>query len=346
MKAAVLIGFGKPLETKDVEYPKLEDKEGVIIKIAATGVCHSDVHVAFGDWSDFLDIKLPTILGHECSGYVEEIGENVKGFEKGDAVLVYNCFGCGFCEYCRKGEENLCPNLEIPGLGKYQGGYAEYMYVPHYRHLLKVDEDPVTLTPIADAGITAYRALKKARNYMNAGDYVLIFGMGGLGFLGLQIAKLMGSSYIIVGDIREDKLAIAERLGADFAIDTSDIERAEKEIKDITKGKGIKVAIDFVGTNATLELARKVLSNGSRLILVGLAGGNLHMPISNIVSSELEIQGSVIGSFNELVEVYNLYKTGKLRISEFMKKKGLEDINEVFEDIRNYRAAVKTIIIP
>ncbi|HLI46531.1 MAG TPA: NAD(P)-dependent alcohol dehydrogenase [Geobacterales bacterium] len=344
MKAARLHEFKKPLIIEEIDLPKIRDDEGVLIRIAGAGVCHTDLHISKGE--EELGLKLPLILGHENAGYIYETGSNVENFKKGDPVIVYGAWGCKNCEFCRRGEENLCDEMRGPGLSEFQGGYAEFMYVPSYRYLIKVDEDPTFLAPLTDAGLTSYRAVKKARNFLKPGDFALILGIGGLGMFGLSYAKILGNSYLIAADVIDEKLKISENLGADFTVNTKHIESAIKEIMRITNKKGCRVILDFVGSDSTIKLALECLSKEGIYIVVGVGGGRIRDFLASNLLSEAIITGNIWGSYNELVEVYNIYKAKKLRLEGLIKIRRLEEINEVFEEMNRGSLIGRVVLKP
>lgn len=213
MKAAVVNEFKKALEIKEVERPKLEEGE-VLVKIEACGVCHTDLHAAHGDWP--VKPKLPLIPGHEGVGIVVEVAKGVKSIKVGDRVgIPWLYSACGECEYCLTGQETLCPH-QLNGGYSVDGGYAEYCKAPaDYVAKIPDNLDPVEVAPILCAGVTTYKALKVSG--ARPGEWVAIYGIGGLGHIALQYAKAMGLNVVAV-DISDEKSKLAKDLGADIAI--------------------------------------------------------------------------------------------------------------------------------
>ena len=185
--AARIHKYGSSLEVDDIRKPSISSPEEVVVKVGAAGLCHSDLHLINGDWQKSLPINLPKTPGHEITGWVEETGTSVpESIKKGDLVVVFGGWGCGFCSYCKRGDEQMCQKARWPGLSEYDGGFSEYLLVPSYRFLIRVDEKtylkPEELAPLTDAGLTPYRAIKKVRHILGPNRSVAIMGIGGLGF--------------------------------------------------------------------------------------------------------------------------------------------------------------------
>ncbi|MEM4392032.1 MAG: alcohol dehydrogenase catalytic domain-containing protein, partial [Candidatus Nitrosotenuis sp.] len=250
MKAARIIEPKKPLEISEVQTPKPKDAE-VLVKVKAVGVCHSDLHLWEGGYDTgdgFMKVtdrgvKFPVIPGHEIVGTITEMGSAVQGFSVGDNVLVYPWIGCGNCPACRVGNDNLC---DAPrSLGVFQnGGYAEYVVIPHFKFLAKVSGiDLDAAASLACSGLTAYSAIKKAN--ANSQHNIVILGAGGLGLMGVQIARAITRANIICVDIDDSKLQTAKELGADHVVNSKDPEAVQK-IMSLCGGKGADSVIDFV----------------------------------------------------------------------------------------------------
>ncbi|MDG6988605.1 MAG: NAD(P)-dependent alcohol dehydrogenase [Nitrososphaerota archaeon] len=335
MKAARLHEFGKPLLWDDVPMPELRTGSDVVVRIAAAGLCHTDLSVMD---RALPDIKgrfppLPFILGHENAGYVHAVGDSVTGLKVGDPVLVYGAWGCGTCVFCRRGEEQRCPVSPLtPGISpEYQGGFAEFMYVPSSRYLLKVEGNMEDLAPLTDAGLTSYRAAKRVRSHLSPGSFSLVIGAGGLGLYALQYLRLFGSSTVIAADIADDRLALAESFGASVALNLSKGDPAER-VASATGGRGVKSVLDFVGTSGTAALAMRVLSADGIYVDVGLGGGTLSVPLIDLIHSESLITGSIWGTYEELAEAYELLKSGKVKST--VQKFRLSDINSAIAQMR------------
>lgn len=342
MRAARLHEYGQPLVLEDV--PKPEPGPGqVVIKVQGAGFCHSDMHVIDGE----LPIlpKMPQTLGHENAGVVDAIGEGVSFVSVGDPVVVFGGWGCGACDFCVSGKEQLCATPTWAGLSMYDGGYAEYMLVPHERYLIKLDKlEPRFAAPLTDAALTPYRAIKKAVNFFE-GDYpVLLIGAGGLGQFGIKILRLFTGAPIIVVDVNEEKLQVAKEYGATYTIDGRDPEALE-QIKKLGKGLGVSAAFDFVGADQTLDLAMKSARSGGKVTQIGLAGGAVNFKIFTEIPFEVTFESSLWGTIKELREVIALAESGMLTPIE-LDFEPLDRINEVFENLKAGKIGGRAVITP
>ncbi|MDE1813527.1 MAG: NAD(P)-dependent alcohol dehydrogenase [Thaumarchaeota archaeon] len=343
MKAARLHQYNHPLQIDEVDLPKPKG-EGVLVKVSGAGVCHSDIHFMKGEWKDALPVKLPLTVGHETAGYVEEMGESVQGFSKGDAVAVFGGWGCGICQACKGGDEQLCSMPRWPGLSQNDGGYAEYIHVPSYRFLVKVDGlDPKNIAPLTDAGLTPYRAVKKVRHLLNPNTYTLLFGVGGLGCYAIQYLKLFSPTNVIAVVRSEDKANLAKKMGSDFVIN-SRTNNVIAEVKKITSNQGIDVAIDVVSSNETLTTGMSCLRKKGTMVIVGLMGNSFNLPIMESVLNEFRVIGSLWGNYNELTEVLSLAKMNKLQIPVNHYK--LSDVGKAIENLESGKICGRAVLIP
>jgi alcohol dehydrogenase, propanol-preferring len=351
--------YQEPLEIDTVSKPKVAHGEEVLIRVGAAGLCHSDLHLINGEWKDVLPLKLPKTPGHEVAGWIEEIGESVPEtaeMKEGDLVAVFGGWGCGICIYCKRGDEQLCNFPRWPGLSSYDGGYSEYIIVPSYRFLIKVGNlltssssiHPEELAPLTDAGLTPYRAIKKIRHLLGPGKTIAIFGIGGLGSYAIQYAKTLGqSSTVIALDRNEEKLKLAEKFGADYVVNVSNSQNIRSEIlSKITEGRrtGVDVVIDCVGAEATVEDSCRILNKGGSLVVVGLFGSQIKIPLVRAVLQEYQVYGSLWGNYNELCEVIELAKAGKIKHN--IQKFPLSEINEAIQLLKNGEIVGRGVIIP
>ncbi len=343
MKAARLHQYNQSLQIDEVDLPKPIGEE-VIVKVGGAGVCHSDIHFMKGDWKDILSVKLPLTIGHETAGYVEEMGESVPCFSKGDAVAVFGGWGCGICQACKSGDEQLCNTPRWPGLSQYNGGYAEYLHVPSYRFLVKADGlDPKNIAPLTDAGLTPYRAVKKVRHLLNPNTYSLLFGVGGLGCYAIQYLKLLSPTNVITVVRSEDKAKLAKEMGSDFVINskTNDV---VSEVKKITFNQGIDVVIDVVSSNETLTTGISCLRKKGTIVLVGLMGTSFNLPVVESVLNEFNVIGSLWGNYNELTEVINLAKMNKLKI--LVNHYKLSDVGKAIGNLESGKIRGRAVLVP
>ena len=313
MRAVVFEEFKTFPTIKDVERPKPRAGE-VLLKVAGAGACHSDVAI----YHDFEAggpgaVPPPFTLGHENSGWVEELGEGVEGFNVGDAYLVYGPIGCGHCKACSRGQDTYCENAaKMPylgvGLGR-DGGMAEYVSVPARNLVPLGDADPVAAAPLADAALTPYHAIKQALPHLaGGGKYALVIGLGGLGQIAVQILKALTGATVIATDMKEDAMRKAEEAGA---VTVPGGEGQAERIREITGGRGVDAAFDFVGVGPTVKTAAASMARLSRLTVVGIAGGTLEWsfftnPYESVVTN------TYWGTIEDLHEVVDMYKAGQI----------------------------------
>lgn len=345
MKAARLIEYGQPLEIVEMDIPKPLGHQ-VLLKVVGAGACRTDFYIRQGIIRDVMPIEPPLTLGHEVSGVVYDTGENVRGFEKGDQVLVNGVTPCNVCKFCRVGRENVCENLRMIGeTTGLDGGYAEFMLVPDYRQLVKANGIPdlKAATPLTDAGLTSYHAVKsKMLPKLSSDSYVAVVGVGGLGHAAIQLLRSLTQATLIAVDIVETKLDLAINLGANLALNPFEVDVSE-EVKRITNGKGIDVILELVGSEESLETAMSMVGRGGRIVIVGF-GGILHYPSAKGSVFEIEVVGSNYGGIRELEELVDLYKKGALRFEVTFRK--LEEINGVLDDFGKGRIMGRTVITP
>jgi alcohol dehydrogenase, propanol-preferring len=353
MRAVRMHRYNEPLEVEDVQQPtKKPVGDRVMIRVGAAGVCRTDVQMIDGYFREYVDLKLPVTPGHEIAGWVEEIGSTVPEgiIEKGDLVVVFGPWGCGVCQYCKRGDEQICPYGTWAGFGS-EGGYSEYVTVPSYRFLIKVDKKynlkPQDLAALADAGLTPYRAIKKARNLLGPGNTIAIIGIGGLGSYAVQYAKILSAKSIVLAfDRREEKLDIARQEGADQAIRTTgkEIDEIRNEINQATGRREVDVVINVAGTEESIELGASLLAIGGMMVCSGLIGTQIKTPLFPLVGREHSIQGSFWGNYNELREVIELAKKGLIR--HHIEKFRLSEANDAINRLREGKVLGRAVLIP
>ena len=349
MKSAQIIEPNKPLEINETELPKPNGNQ-VIVKVKSTGVCHSDLHLWEGGYDTgdgFMKVtdrgvKFPVTPGHEVVGSVEEIGDSVQGVNIGDLVLVYPWIGCGECPTCEKGDTNLCESPK--SLGVFQdGGYAEYVLVPDAKFLAKIDNlDPDAAASLACSGLTAFTAVKKALT--NSPENILIVGAGGLGLMGVQIANALTKANIICADLDDEKLESAKKLGATHIINTKESD-AVKKIMSICNEKGVDSIIDFVNAPPTVKMDLSLIRKRGNIILVGLFGGSVELPLVSVPLKAITIQGAYTGNYNDMLELIKLAQRGVINpiVSKHYK---LDDANTALDDLKNRKIIGRAVINP
>lgn len=326
MKAAVLRQFKSPLVIEDVARPLLEANE-VLLQVEACGVCHSDLHVADGDWPQFTPItKMPLILGHEVTGKVVEKGNAVRELQIGDRVgMPWIYWTCGECEFCREGNENLCAKQKITGV-TVDGGFAEYMKAPA-SHATKIPDGlPAAETaPLFCAGVTVYRALKQAQ--VSQGQRLAIFGIGGLGHLAVQIGREMGAEITAV-DTADEKLQLAESLGAVKGFNA----KSRNVVKELRAGGGVHVALITSAAKAAYDTAFACVRPTGTLLAVGLPPEDICFPPIMMAAKEVRIQASAVGTRQDLREVLAMASKGKIRCH--VATRPLAEVNLVLNQLR------------
>jgi alcohol dehydrogenase, propanol-preferring len=321
MKAARIVKPNEPLEVQQLETPRARGSQ-VLIKVESSGVCHSDIHLWEGGYEglegQFLKttdrgVKYPLTPGHEIAGVVDSLGEGAEGFTKNEKVLVYPWIGEGRCPACRIGQENLCDKPR--SLGVYtDGGYAEYVLVPSYRYLLKMDED-IDMDTNASAtlscsALTAYGAVKNAD--LKPNDNVVIVGAGGLGLMAIQLAKAVRGSKIIAMDLDDEKLGAAKKNGADNTINSKK-EDPVKAVMELTDNMGADAVVDFVNASKTVESDIQFLRRRAKLVLVGFFGGELKLSLVSMPTRAYRLIGSYTGTLSDMVELVSLARRGVIK---------------------------------
>jgi propanol-preferring alcohol dehydrogenase len=338
MKAAVLHEFKKPLALQDVPRPELGPGE-VLIKVEACGVCHSDLHVADGDWPQFSRItKKPLILGHEVAGRVSALGESVQDLSVGDHVGVpWIYWTCGECDSCREGNENLCSKQQITGV-TVDGGYTEFMKAPA-SHTQKIPLGLLSIeaAPLFCAGVTVYRALSQSK--ILPGQRLAVFGVGGLGQAAIQIGVSLGA-HITAVDVSEEKLANAAALGASQTLNAA----ATNVVKEFRSIGGAHVVIVTSAAKAAYDTAFGCLRSRGTLLVVGLPSENICFPPIMMAAGEVHIQASAVGTRKDLREVLSMAAAGKLRCQ--VAARPLAEVNEVLEELRQGKIAGRVVLTP
>ena len=337
MKAAVLHEFKKPLALEDVARPLL-DTTDLLLQVEACGVCHSDVHVADGDWPQFRSLtKMPLIPGHEIAGRVVEKGCAAGAFQIGDRVGVpWIYWTCGACEPCREGNENLCVRQKITGV-TVDGGFAEFIKVPA-SHAVKVPDglSAVEAAPLFCAGVTVYRALKQVR--ISVGERLAIFGIGGLGHLAVQVGKELGAEVTAI-DVSEEKLGLAETLGAADCLNAT----STNVTKALRAKGGVHVAMVTSAAKAAYDTAFACVRSTGTLLAVGLPAEDISFPPILMAAKEVRIQASAVGTRQDLREVLALAGKGKVRCQ--VTKHPLSDVNLAIDRLRQGQVSGRMVLV-
>jgi alcohol dehydrogenase, propanol-preferring len=300
---------GEPLRIEEVPVPKPRGAE-IRIKVGGCGVCHTDLHIAR---TNRIRVERPLTLGHEVAGWIDAAGSGAAADLKrarlshGDGVLVFGGWGCGACTQCAAGEEQRCDRSASPGFQR-DGGYAEYMLVPHTRHLVSLGSlHPDHAAPLADAGVTPWRAVNRAAAWLRPGARVLLIGFGGLGQFALQYLRRLPELTIAVRELNPDKLALAADLGADLGL-----LMGGEALVELGLGGPADVVFDFVGDDQSLEYAVRNVAPGGLVSLVGEAGGRFDFGFDR-APIEASLTTTGWGSLSDLREVVRLAKRGRMR---------------------------------
>lgn len=320
MKAAVVRAFGKPLEIDEMPVPEVPPGQ-VLVKVMASGVCHTDLHAAEGDWP--VKPSLPFIPGHEGTGYVARVGAGVKHLKEGDRVGVpWLHTACGHCEHCMGGWETLCDHQQMTGY-TVNGGYAEYVLAdPGYVGHLPAALDFAPAAPVLCAGVTVYKGLKVLD--CKPGDWVAISGIGGLGHMAVQYAKAMGF-HVIAVDVAEDKLQLARELGAELCLNAATQDPVAEVQKHLRGAHGVLVT---AVSRAAFAQGLGMLHKRGTMSLVGLPPGSFELPIFDVVLNAKTVRGSIVGTRLDLMEALQFAGEGKVR-SHYSTDK-LDNINTIF----------------
>ncbi len=325
MRAAVLKA-AKELVVDEVPVPAPGEGE-VLIKVAANGLCHTDLTIFEGH----VPVEYPLILGHEAAGTVVELGPGAKGPAVGDAVLLPPVYGCGECEFCLRGEDNLCPKSVMLGSSRH-GSYAQYIVMPaRYAFPVKPDLDLKRVCVAADAVSTVYFALKE-RVSLNGGDAVAVFGAGGLGLAALAVAKALGAGKLYAVDVKEGALELASAIGAEV-INATGQEKIYKTLKKET-GDGIRVAVDCVGMSRTITEAFQTVRKGGEVAVIGFTLDKVQLKAGAFMGMQKRIGGSWGCPTRLFPEVISLLDQGLIPLDVLVSRAyTLDEIKTAFDDL-------------
>lgn len=322
MKAAVVTEFNQPLQIKDVDIPKVSAGK-VLVKMIATGVCHTDLHAMHGDWP--IKPSLPFIPGHEGVGEVVEIGEGITHLKVGDKVgIPWLYSACGHCDHCYAGWETLCKEQQNSGYSV-NGSFAEYCLADgEYVGVIPDGVDLLEIAPILCAGVTVYKGLKMTE--AKTGDWVAISGIGGLGHVAVQYAKTMGFNVVAI-DVDDSKLALAKELGADVGINALKVDVKEEVLK--ATGEGCHGVLVTAVSPKAFEQAVSIIRRGGTMVLNGLPPGKFDLSIFDMVLDGITVRGSIVGTRLDLKEALDIAARGKVKAH--ISVEPLENINDIFD---------------
>jgi len=343
MKAGRFVRLRSPPVIEEVERPTLQNPDEVIVRVAGAGVCRTDIHILDGEAPLQPPPRPPFTLGHENAGWIDEVGSRVTTVRRGDPVLLHPAVTCGLCSPCRRGDDMYCASIRFPGVDGSDGGYAEYLrtsiraVVP-----LSPGTEPAGLSPLADAGITAYHAVRRLAGSVRPGSVVLVLGVGGLGHLGIQLVRAMTPARVFAADNRPDRLRFAEEVGAEGGFLTDDPAFVDS-IRAACGGEGVDAVIDFVGEATTPDLALGVLRRGGTYSIVGY-GGVLTVPTVSMITQEYRLLGNFVGTYTDLTELVSLAQRGIVRVHT--RTYPLEKVAEAVDDLRHGRVVGRAVLVP
>ena len=340
MRAALLAEYHRPLELVERPEPEPAGSRDVVVRVGGAGVCATDLHAIDG-LMEPAGLRPPVVLGHENAGWVHAVGDGVTRRRAGDAVLVYPAYSCGLCVPCRRGLDMHCERHQFTGLTR-DGGFAEYVLVDE-RSLIRLPAgvEPEEVAPHADAGITAYHAVRKLAPRLLPGTTSAVIGVGGVGHIALQLLRILGAGAVVAVDTDERRRRLARELGADEVLGEEDDVAAA--VRDATGGAGADVVLDFVGTDATHAAGLAMLARRGLYSTVGY-GGTVSVPSVELVVGETAVQGNLVGSWIDLWELLQLHGRGDLVLRT--ETHPLDRVNEVLDRLREGEITGRAVLVP
>ena len=331
MKAVRVHAYGKRPSVDDIPEPTISGPLDVLVQVGAAGLCRTDLHIVEGQWAEKSGVQLPYVIGHENAGWVREVGSAVTNVAPGDAVILHPLVTCGLCRACRSGDDVHCENSKFPGIDT-DGGMAELM-LTNARSVVKLADglEPKDVAALADAGLTAYHAVRKAVPLLHPGTTCIVIGAGGLGHIGIQCLLAMTAAKVVVIDPNENARALASELGAhEVRPSGQDLEPAH-------------VVLDFVGEQGAEKQGLVMTRRAGSYFVIGY-GGTIDIPTIDLISTERNIIGNLVGSYNDLDELMTLAAQGKVTLHT--RTYPLTAVNEGMDDLEAGRLRGRGILIP
>ena len=325
---------------ESVPDPSITGPLDVIVRVGGAGVCRTDLHIIEGQWAEKSGVELPYVIGHENAGWVEAVGSAVTNVVPGDAVICHPLVTCGLCRACRAGDDVHCERSRFPGIDS-DGGMAEYL-LTNARAVVKLDASlhPADVAALADAGLTAYHAVRKAVPLLGPGSQVVVIGAGGLGHIGIQCLLAMTASEVTVVDRSDGALGLARQLGAHHTVKADGSPVAA--VVEVTRG-GAHVVLDFVAEQGAEVEGPTMLRRAGSYFVIGY-GGHIDIPTIDIISSEINIIGNLVGSYNDLDDLMMLAARGLVRLTT--QRYALKDVNTAMDDLDEGRLHGRGILVP
>jgi NAD+-dependent secondary alcohol dehydrogenase Adh1 len=341
VKAVRIHGYHQQPVVEEVPEPGVKGPLDVVVKIGGAGVCRTDLHIIEGQWDAAMHPALPYTLGHENAGWVHEIGSAVTNVAVGDTVILHPTPTCGLCRACRAGDDMHCTDSSFPGLS-HDGGMAEYL-LTSARACVKLDPKtrPADVAALADAGITAYHAVRKAIGLLYPGTTAVVIGAGGLGHIGVQCLAALTATTIVVVDRNPDALKLAAQIGAHHTV-VADGTQVEA-VRELTGGRGADVVLDFVAEQGAEADAWAMTARAGSYFVIGY-GGTVQVPTLDIISTERNIIGNIVGTYNDLAELMALAEGG--RVTLHTRTYPLDAAADAFADLDAGRVRGRAILVP
>jgi NAD+-dependent secondary alcohol dehydrogenase Adh1 len=341
MRAVQVTGYHQNLQLAEVPIPTPTGPFDVVVKIGGAGVCRTDLHILEGQWAEKSQVQLPYTIGHENAGWVHAISSAVTNVREGDKVIVHPLITCGLCRACRSGDDVHCEASSFPGIDT-NGGYAEYLKTSA-RSVVKIDEalEPADVAALADAGLTAYHAAAKAARRLTPRDRCVIIGAGGLGHIGIQVLKALSPAELIVVDRNPEAVKLAVSIGAHHGLvaDGTHVEH----VLELTGGNGAEAVIDFVGEGGSTGEGVRMLHRAGDYHVVGY-GENINFPTIDIISTEINFIGNLVGSYNDLCDLMALAARGAVTLHT--AKYRLDDFQSAIDDLDAGNVRGRAILTP
>jgi NAD+-dependent secondary alcohol dehydrogenase Adh1 len=341
MKAVRLHAYHQLPVVEEVPEPTVKGPFDVLVRVGGAGVCRTDLHIIEGQWAAAMGVALPYTLGHENAGWVHAVGSAVSSVAVGDTVILHPTPTCGLCRACRAGDDMHCVNSSVPGLSG-DGGMAEFLLTAE-RACVKLDPAtrPQDVAALADAGITAYHAVRKAVPLLYPGTACVVIGAGGLGHIGIQCLAALTATRIVVVDRNPDALKLAEQIGAHETVVADG--RQVDAVKELTGGRGAEVVLDFVAEQGAEADGFAMTAEAGSYFVIGY-GGTLHIPTLDIISTERNIIGNIVGTYNDLAELMVLAQAG--RVTLHTRSYPLDAAVDAVQDLDAGRVRGRAILVP
>ena len=341
MRAVQVVGYHQGLQMAEIDVPEVTGPFDVVVRIGGAGVCRTDLHILEGQWAEKTQVQLPYTIGHENAGWVHAVGSAVTHVREGDKVILHPLMTCGLCRACRSGDDVHCEVSAFPGIDTH-GGYADYLRTSA-RSVVRIDDslEPSDVAALADAGLTAYHAAAKAAKRLTPRDRCVVIGAGGLGHIGIQVLKALTPAEIVVVDRNEDAVKLALSIGADHGV-VADGTHVE-QVQELTGGLGAEVVVDFVGEGGATAEGVAMLRRAGDYHVVGY-GENIDIPTIDIVSTEINVVGNLVGSYNDLCDLMVLAARGQVTLHT--QKYALDDFATAVDDLDHGRVRGRAILVP